>query len=175
MCFALHCQFTLELKGKKGREGGGQDKGNRHPVGPVSGQALVCTLFWGAAHGTLLLGLACRAPIIPVETARNYRYGLTGDTPPWRPISVFDDGRRVYVVFPRGIVQGEMPPIFVIGSEGETQIINSRIHQNILIVDRLFGAAELRLGSGDRQQTVRIVRVEPRQAAQPAKTGEKPS
>ena len=103
------------------------------------------------------------------------RYGLTGDTPPWRPISVFDDGRRVYVVFPRGIVQGEMPPIFVIGSEGETQIVNSRIHQNILIVDRLFGAAELRLGSGDRQQTVRIVRVEQRQAAQPAKTGENPS
>ncbi|TBN19634.1 P-type conjugative transfer protein TrbG [Agrobacterium cavarae] len=114
------------------------------------------------------------APILPVETARNYRYGLTGDTPPWRPISVFDDGRRVYVVFPRGIVQGEMPPIFVIGSEGETQIVNSRIHQNILIVDRLFGAAELRLGSGDRQQTVRIVRVEQRQAAHPAKTGENP-
>src|SRR3546814_3237405 len=37
---------------------------------------------------------------------------------------------------PRGIVQGEMPPIFVIGSDGETQIVNSRIHQNILIVDR---------------------------------------
>lgn len=115
------------------------------------------------------------APIIPVETARNYRYGLTGDSPPWRPISVFDDGRRVYVVFPRGIVQGEMPPIFVIGSEGETQIVNSRIHQNILIVDRLFGAAELRLGSRDRQQTVRIVRVEQRHAAQPANTGEEPS
>ncbi len=47
-------------KGKKGRKGGGQDKGNRHPVGAVSGQALVCTLFWGAAHGTMLLGLACR-------------------------------------------------------------------------------------------------------------------
>ena len=115
------------------------------------------------------------APIIPVEAARNYRYGLTGDTPPWRPISVFDDGRRVYVVFPRGIVQGEMPPIFVIGSEGETQIVNSRVHQNILIVDRLFGAAELRLGSGKQQQTVRIVRIEQRQAAQPAKTGEQPS
>ena len=116
------------------------------------------------------------APIIPAEAARNYRYGLTGDNPPWKPISVFDDGRRVYVVFPRGIVQGEMPPIFVIGSDGETQIVNSRIHQNILIVDRLFGAAELRLGSGDRQQTVRIVRIEQRQAAQPAKaTGDSPS
>lgn len=98
------------------------------------------------------------APIIPAAAARNYRYALTGDNPPWRPIAVYDDGRRVYVEFPRGIVQGEMPPLFVIGSEGELQIVNSRIHQNILIVDRLFAAAELRLGSGNRQQTVRIVR-----------------
>ena len=117
------------------------------------------------------------APVIPAEASRNYRYGLAGGSPPWRPISVFDDGRRVYVVFPRGIVQGEMPPIFVLGSDGEPQIVNSRIHQNILIVDRLFGAAELRLGSGERQQTVRIVRIEQRQAAaQPAReTGGAPS
>jgi len=86
--------------------------------------------------------------------ARNYRYGLTATgNPPWKPIAVYDDGRHVYVEFPRGIVQGEMPPIFVIGSDGEAQIVNSRIHQNILIVDRLFGAAELRLGAGDRQQS----------------------
>ncbi|TIW93496.1 MAG: P-type conjugative transfer protein TrbG [Mesorhizobium sp.] len=101
-------------------------------------------------------------PIIPVRAARNYRYGLTGDRPPWRPVSVFDDGRRVYVAFPRGIVQGEMPPIFVIGSDGQPEIVNSRVHQNIMIVDRLFGAAELRLGSGDRQQAVRIVRTDGR-------------
>ena len=48
---------------------------------------------------------------------------------------------------------------------GEPQIANSRIHQNILIVDRLFGAAELRLGSGERQQTVRIVRTDGRPAS----------
>ncbi|MGF3021894.1 P-type conjugative transfer protein TrbG [Methylobacterium aquaticum] len=105
------------------------------------------------------------APIIPDETARNYRYGLQGDSPPWRPASVFDDGRRVYVVFPRGIAQGEMPPLFVIGQDGEPEIVNSRIHRNVLIVDRLFGAAELRLGSDDRQQVVRIVRVQPGQTA----------
>ncbi len=99
-------------------------------------------------------------PIIPARTARNYRYGITGDTPPWRPVGVYDDGRRVYVEFPRGIAQGEMPPIFVLGSDGEAQIVNSRIYHNILIVDRIFGAAELRLGSGDRQQTVRIVRTD---------------
>ncbi|MFG1302971.1 P-type conjugative transfer protein TrbG [Xanthobacter autotrophicus] len=103
-------------------------------------------------------------PLIPAIEARNYRYGLTGDTPSWRPDEVYDDGRRVYVVFPRGIVQGEMPPIFVIGPEGEAQVVNSRIHQNIVIVDRLFGAAELRLGSGERQQKVRIVRTDGRPA-----------
>jgi type IV secretion system protein VirB9 len=97
-------------------------------------------------------------PVIPAAAARNYRYALSGDNPPWRPTVIYDDGRRVYIEFPRGIVQGEMPPLFVIGSEGELQIVNSRIYQNILIVDRLFGAAELRLGSGDHQQTVRISR-----------------
>jgi len=101
-------------------------------------------------------------PVIPAEAARNHRYTLTGDNPPWKPIAVFDDGRRVYVEFPHGIVQGEMPPIFVIGPEGEAQIANSRIYQHILIVDRLFGAAELRLGGGDHQQTVRIVRTDGR-------------
>ncbi|PBB23967.1 P-type conjugative transfer protein TrbG [Mesorhizobium sp. WSM4312] len=101
-------------------------------------------------------------PVIPDMAARNYRYGLTGDAPPWKPVSVFDDGRKVYVAFPRGIVQGEMPPIFVIGPDGEAEIANSRVYQNILIVDRLFGAAELRLGSGKRQQTVRIVRLDGR-------------
>tara|TARA_R110000787_G_scaffold162447_4_gene275853 strand:+ start:2399 stop:3382 length:984 start_codon:yes stop_codon:yes gene_type:complete len=101
-------------------------------------------------------------PIIPAVAARNYRYSLTGSNPPWKPVAVYDDGRRVYVEFPRGIAQGEMPPIFVIGPEGEAQIANSRIYQYILIVDRLFGAAELRLGGGDRQQTVRIVRTDGR-------------
>ncbi|MBZ9815156.1 P-type conjugative transfer protein TrbG [Mesorhizobium sp. CA7] len=109
-----------------------------------------------------LLQTVATTPVIPEVTARNYRYGLTGDSPPWKPVNAYDDGRRVYIEFPRGIVQGEMPPIFVIGADGEAEITNSRVYQNILIVDRLFGAAELRLGAGKRQQAVRIVRVDRR-------------
>ncbi|TGQ09070.1 MULTISPECIES: P-type conjugative transfer protein TrbG [unclassified Mesorhizobium] len=107
-----------------------------------------------------LLPTVAATPVIPDVTARNYRYGLTGDSPPWKPVSAYDDGRRVYVEFPRGIVQGELPPIFVIGPDGEAEITNSRVYQNLLIVDRLFGAAELRLGAGKRQQTVRIARLD---------------
>ncbi|WP_299589253.1 P-type conjugative transfer protein TrbG [uncultured Tateyamaria sp.] len=106
---------------------------------------------------------AIQQPTIPPASHRNYRYGLQVDrnTPPWRPDSVFDDGRRVYVVFPRGIVQGEMPPLFVLGADGSAELVNTRVFRNVLIVDRLFAAAELRLGSDD-QQVVRIVRTDGR-------------
>lgn len=102
-------------------------------------------------------------PAIPPEAQRHYRYVLQGDDPPWRPISVFDDKRRVYVVFPQGIVQGEMPPLFVVGADGTAQLVNARIYRNVFIVDRLFAAAELRLG-GRNQQVVRIVRSDARPA-----------
>ncbi|WP_346913134.1 P-type conjugative transfer protein TrbG [uncultured Roseibium sp.] len=117
---------------------------------------------WAYPQPPASQGAAPSTPVIPAASVRHYRYGLQGDSPPWRPVSVFDDGRRVYIVFPAGIVQGEMPPLFVLGSDGEPEIVNSRIYRNILIVDRIFAAAELRLGSGDRQQIVRIVRTDGR-------------
>ena len=63
---------------------------------------------------------------------------------------------------PAGIAQGELPPLFVIGAQGDGQLVNYRFRSPYYIVDRLFGAAELRLGGGDRQQTVRIVRTDGR-------------
>ncbi len=90
---------------------------------------------------------------------RRYRYSIEGDSPPWRPLNAYDDSRKVYIEFPRGIVQGELPPLFVIGSDGKTEIVNCRTYGNVLIIDRLFGAAELRLG-GERQQKVRIARTD---------------
>ena len=93
----------------------------------------------------------------PSLTQRRYRYTIEGDNPPWRPVGAYDDGRKVYIEFSPGIVQGEMPPLFVIGPDGKPEIVNYRTYRNVLIVDRLFAAAELRLG-GDTQQRVRIIR-----------------
>ena len=90
-----------------------------------------------------------------------FRYAIKGDNPPWRPLRAFDDGSKVYIEFPRGIAQGEMPPLFVIGPEGDGELVNYRVRQNYYIVDRLFAAAELRLG-GEHQQTVRISRTDGR-------------
>jgi type IV secretion system protein TrbG len=98
-------------------------------------------------------------PLIPDSAQRQYRYAFEGDNPPWRPVSAFDDGRKVYIAFSPGIGQGEMPPLFVINSDGKAALVNYRVYGNVLIVDRLFAAAELRLG-GEDQQKVRIVRTD---------------
>ncbi|USI71550.1 P-type conjugative transfer protein TrbG [Sphingomonas morindae] len=93
----------------------------------------------------------------------NFRYAITGDSAPWRPLRAFDDGRQVFIEFPRGIAQGEMPPLFVVGPEGDTsELVNYRVRGNYMIVDRLFAAAELRFGSAKNQQRVRIVRTDGR-------------
>ncbi len=104
----------------------------------------------------------------PVESALDidslrFRYAIEGDNPPWRPVRAFDDGKKVYVEFPAGISQGEMPPLFIVGPEGKTsELVNYRVRGNHMIVDRLFAAAELRLGDGSSERRVRVVRTDGR-------------
>ncbi len=87
----------------------------------------------------------------------NFRYEIDGDNPHWRPLRAFDDGRKVFIQFPTRLDQGEAPPLFVVGRNGESQLVNYRVNGSYYIVDRLFAAAELRLGEDD-QQVVRILR-----------------
>jgi P-type conjugative transfer protein TrbG len=89
----------------------------------------------------------------------HFRYEITGDNPPWRPVRVFDDGNKVYIEFPSRIDQGEAPPLFVLGPAGDDQLVNYRVRNNYYIVDRMFAAAELRLGEAP-QQVVRISRTD---------------
>ena len=98
------------------------------------------------------------APIadgFPIEKL-NFDYWISGDKPGWRPLRVFDDGERTLIEFPPDIAQGEMPPFFVTGADGEAELVNYRIHGRYLIVGRLFHKAELRLGAGRRQVRVKI-------------------
>jgi type IV secretion system protein TrbG len=105
---------------------------------------------------------------VPVEAnldvdSIRFRYAIEGDNPPWRPLHAFDDGKKVYIEFPRGISQGEMPPLFIVGPEGKTsELVNYRVRGNHMVVDRLFAAAELRLGDRGSERRVRIVRTDGR-------------
>lgn len=92
----------------------------------------------------------------------NFDYRIEGKAP-WRPLRVFDDGQQVFIEFPPQVGQGEMPPLFILGGKGGTaDLVNYRVLGRRMIVDRLFGAAELRLGGKGSEQRVRIVRTDDR-------------
>ena len=96
-------------------------------------------------------------PGLDIEALR-FRYRLEGEAP-WKPLRVFDDGSKVYIQFPVNLKQGDAPPLFVIGNDGKAALVNYRVKGATYIVDRLFAAAELRLGT-EPQQLIRIVRTD---------------
>lgn len=75
--------------------------------------------------------------------------------PPWEPTTVFDDGTKTYLQFPPTMASSAAPPLFLIGSGGQAELVNYRVKGAYYIVDRLIDVAELRLG--EKPQT--IVRV----------------
>lgn len=86
---------------------------------------------------------------------------ITGDKPAWRPVRAFDDGVKTYVEFPASLANGDAPPLFIVAADGKAELVNYRQRDRYYVVDRIFDAAELRLGL-KQQQVVRIDRVSPR-------------
>ena len=132
-------------------------------------QTYMAALSWTYPHDALIAlqrrnvqADAAEAQVVDRGVALDrlrFRYAITGDSPPWRPVRVFDDTTKVYIEVPRRLDQGEAPPLFVVGADGGNELVNYRVRGNYYIVDRLFAAAELRLGK-DPQQVVRIARTD---------------
>ncbi len=89
----------------------------------------------------------------------NFAYKVDGDNVPWKPVIAFDDGRQVFIELPASISTTDLPPLFVLGPSGAAELVNYRVKDNYFIVDRLFDAAELRLGDKKSQKVVRIKRL----------------
>jgi len=132
----------------------------------TSGRAgALAALSWTYPQDALLAlkrAAAASEAAKPVATglaveALNFAYTIAGDRPAWAPLRAFDDGRQTFVEFPDSIAVGEAPPLFVLGPTGEAELVNYRMQGRFYVVDRLFDAAELRLGT-KKQQVVRISR-----------------
>ena len=61
--------------------------------------------------------------------------------PSWFPELVFDNGRQSYVVFPKGVLQASMPAVF----DDRSNVVNYRVFEHIIILDRLIEKATIRL------------------------------
>lgn len=74
----------------------------------------------------------------------SFDYSITmpgGQVVPWEPESVFDDGLKTYIVLLNDALKHELPALHL--SDG--QIVNYRIEESTLIIDKLIETAELRI------------------------------
>lgn len=90
----------------------------------------------------------------------NYRiYGRA----PWKPVRVYNDGRKTIIEMPRTMEHRDAPVLLVLKGGGlfakpETVMVNYRLQGTRYIVDSLFDKAMLVSGTGRRQQKITICR-----------------
>lgn len=141
------------------------DRRTYHIALASTGGPAMAALSWSYPRDALIAirraqeAAAATAPVAAgLEIERlDFGYAISGDRPPWRPLRAFDDGRQTFIEFPPSLAVGEAPPLFLVDRKGEAQLVNYRLRGRYYVVDRLFDAAELRLGA-KHQQVVRISR-----------------
>jgi type IV secretion system protein VirB9 len=85
----------------------------------------------------------------------NFDYDIDGKTP-WKPIRVYNDGKKTYIQMPSSMAQTEAPALLVLGALDEQQIVNYRLKQDRYIVDQIFSKAILIAGVGASQEKITI-------------------
>ena len=103
-------------------------------------------------EGPPSVDVAAVTPEGPLDA--RYRIEPRGRAPRWSPTAVFNDGVRTFIALSPDVAVDETPALFVM-TGGDAQLVNYRQADGLLIVDRVFDEAELRLG--DRRP--RIVRI----------------
>jgi type IV secretion system protein VirB9 len=101
---------------------------------------------------------------------RHYHVGYTSTAsqppPSWHPRQVVDDGKKTYIIYPEVTLFEKVPMLRLLGPHGP-ELVHARQFLNVVIVDQLVGRAELRVGLGERAETVTIMRGEMRTIACP--------
>ncbi|MBC7780519.1 MAG: TrbG/VirB9 family P-type conjugative transfer protein [Proteobacteria bacterium] len=82
---------------------------------------------------------------LPLERL-NFAYAIRGQGR-FRPAQVLDDGRFTYIRLPAALP--EMPALFVLGENGEGELVNYTMRGEFLVVQRLADRFTLRLGRAE--------------------------
>jgi hypothetical protein len=78
-------------------------------------------------------------------------WALTGwFKPEWTPTEAWDDGHKTYIRLPRGVLHMEYPTVF----EKSNYIVNYRVSENVMILDKLISDVTLRL-NGKRVRVIK--------------------
>ncbi len=90
----------------------------------------------------------------------SFNYSISGDSPSWKPVRVFDDGTHTIIQFPSTVQSSVLPVLFVL-NHGENQLVNFRKKTESdgtvdYVVDQIFTKAVLVSGVGMDQTKVVI-------------------
>ncbi len=90
----------------------------------------------------------------------NFNYKISGASPSWKPLRVFDDGVHTIIQFPNAVNSTQLPVLFVLDN-GQDQLVNFRKKIESdgtvdFVIDRVFTQAVLVSGVGGDQVKVVI-------------------
>jgi type IV secretion system protein TrbG len=100
-------------------------------------------------------------PAQPQRYHAGYAIKTSDPRPVWTVRQVVDDGQKTYLIFPPTVTTVDAPLIRLLGAQGP-EMVNARQAGNVVILDRLFNRAELRLGTGKTAAVVTVQRQAPR-------------
>jgi type IV secretion system protein VirB9 len=86
----------------------------------------------------------------------NFNYDVRGKAA-WKPVKVWDDGRKMYLRLPDKAVRGEVPALLVRRGD-ENILVNYRLKNNTFEVDGIFNNIILIAGNGGNQDRAEIIR-----------------
>ena len=93
-------------------------------------------------------------------TKINYRYSLSNEKYPWKPVQIFDDSISVFIQLPNEIDSKSLPTLCVYpdaDDSGKTcELVNFRYKDHFYIIDKLFKKAKLYNGFGDKTEDIYI-------------------
>lgn len=96
----------------------------------------------------------------------SFDYAIDGKAP-WKPVRVYNDGRKTVLQLPSAMAQTEAPALLVVRRDGglfsasETVMVNYRVQGDRYVVDTVFDKAILVAGVGRKQTRVTITRGRP--------------
>jgi len=98
----------------------------------------------------------------------DFNYRIEGEAS-WKPVRVFNDGRKTILQLPETLTQTEAPSLLVLrgedsvwpwGEKAEEVMVNYRVQGNRYVVDSIPERMLLIAGAGDHQTKVTIIREE---------------
>ena len=77
----------------------------------------------------------------------HFDYKVSGGDYTWKPVRIFDDGKKTWLQLPKGVASAEAPVLFILDHSDEPLLTNYRVQGDFYVVDRLFERAQLRIGA----------------------------